>query len=324
MATPNATIAILSIGQMGLGIARLLQAHNYRITTSSSGRSHTTQARALSAGITLHATDKELVADADYIFSIVPPRDAIATAQRISAAVAALPQEKELWYLELNAISPTTLLKIDELFKSNAPSVRLIDGGIIGFPPTLIQPQVSTQTSSPLPSSYPDWKKPGIPLSGPHTLALAPSGAHLADTLNTTHISPSLGSASALKCCFASLSKGFTAIALQSYTTASSLDILAPLQSYLDAYNPGARAKAETGMLGCTGKAGRWVEEMREIGETFRVGGGWGGKGRVFGEVADVFEEVAGVGGWEGEGSVERVLERLGRRLREERVEEQE
>jgi hypothetical protein len=38
MAKPLATIAILSIGSMGAGVARLLVAHNYRVITNASDR----------------------------------------------------------------------------------------------------------------------------------------------------------------------------------------------------------------------------------------------------------------------------------------------
>jgi len=38
MAEPLATVAILSIGSMGAGVARLLAAHNYRVITNASGR----------------------------------------------------------------------------------------------------------------------------------------------------------------------------------------------------------------------------------------------------------------------------------------------
>lgn len=35
---PLATIGILSIGEMGMGIAKLLIAHNYRVVTNLEGR----------------------------------------------------------------------------------------------------------------------------------------------------------------------------------------------------------------------------------------------------------------------------------------------
>ncbi|KAF2856692.1 6-phosphogluconate dehydrogenase C-terminal domain-like protein [Plenodomus tracheiphilus IPT5] len=325
MSPPNATIAILSIGQMGLGIAHLLKAHNYHITTNISSRSPATHSRASAAGITLLPTDEALVADADYILSIVPPRDALATAKRIQVALAAGMREKKtaLWYVDLNAISPSTARRMCDSFRENAPGVVFVDGGIIGGPPIAPTTQPPSSTSSqPTPT---EWSKPDIPLSGPSPLTTAPiSGPHLAQTLNANHLDENIGSASGLKCCFASLTKGFIALSLQSYTTASSLNVLPALQSYLDVYNPGARTKAEKGIVGCTGKAYRWVEEMRQIGETFGEEGGWEVRGRVFREIAGVFEGLAeGVergGGDRGElGSVEGVVGVLGRGLKEKR-----
>ncbi|XP_014557556.1 hypothetical protein COCVIDRAFT_96864 [Bipolaris victoriae FI3] len=302
MATPHATIAIISIGQMGLGIASLLKSHNYAITTNISGRSSATKDRAESIGIQLLDTDEELVASADYVLSIVPPRDAVATAERVIAALekqksteqaASSGQEKPvLYYLDLNAISPDTVRKIGDMFEERVKEeVRFVDGGIIGSPP--VAPPASPETSkeaeeSGSPGS--DWKRPGVPLSGPHEL---PS-AHLASVLNVQHVANTIGTASGLKCCFAALTKGFTALSLQSFTTASSLGVLPQLKDYMDQYNPHVRLKAERGIVGCTHKAYRWVEEMRQIGECFAGEGGWQ-QASVFREIAGVFQELADV-----------------------------
>lgn len=43
MATPTlATVGVLSIGEMGLGVAKLLIAHNYRVVTNITGRRYDT------------------------------------------------------------------------------------------------------------------------------------------------------------------------------------------------------------------------------------------------------------------------------------------
>lgn len=329
---PHATIAILSIGSMGLGIASLLQAQNYHVLSNVSDRSVATRSRAESAGIECVTTDDELVRRADYILSIVPPRDAVATAKRVQDAVLREEEhqrqsrspdptdQKSLYFLDLNAISPKTAKTIHASFASRTPSIRFIDGGIIGGPPTLLTPSPSADQQV--------WKKPGVPLSGHHTLP-----PHLHDVLNARHLDTTIGSASGLKCCFAALSKGFTALALQSFTTARRLGVYDPLQRYLDEYNPAGAQKARAGVVGCTGKAYRWVEEMRMIGECFGDGG-WGsggeedggggknsGKGtaEVFREIAGVFQTLADVverEGTGGMGDVEGVTEVLGRGLR--------
>ena len=72
---------------MGLGISQLLTAHNYDIITNVTDRSAATQERAKAASIQLLPSDAALVKQADYILSIVPPRDAVATAKRVVSAL---------------------------------------------------------------------------------------------------------------------------------------------------------------------------------------------------------------------------------------------
>jgi len=122
------------------------------------------------------------------------------------------------------------------------------------------------------------------------------SGKHLADTLNLNHISNDIGSASGLKCCFASTSKGFTALCIQAFTTANALGVLPLLQEELGARMPGL-AKATKGLTSMPPKAYRWVREMEEIAQTHAdevgfKGGSDGSKG-VFGEIAEVYRSVA-------------------------------
>lgn len=303
-------------------------------------RSPATQERAKSAGIETLLSDEDIVAHADYVLSIVPPRDAVATAKRVEVALSKArgkrggegggENERVLYYLDLNAISPGTARGIDESFRANAPDVRFIDGGIIGGPPAPPPTTTTSDTTKSESSAKTEqegeedpastWTRPGIPLSTPHPLHLSPiSGHHLSRTLHTRHLSPTIGTASGLKCCFAALSKGFTALALQSFTTASSLGVLPHLQSYLDEYNPNARVKAERDVVRCTGKAYRWVEEMRQIGSCFGEEGGWGEQARVFREVAGVFEGLAEVverEGREGMGDVDGVVGVLGEGLK--------
>jgi len=295
--SPSPTIAILSIGQMGLGIASLLLAHNYRVITNVSDRSPSTQDRAKSANIACVDTDEELVQQADYILSIVPPRDAVATAKRVAATKAT----KEVWYLDLNAISPATSRQIRDILKENE-SVKMVDGGIIGGPPSQAEDG--------------SWTKPGIPISGPNKIP----DEELITVLNMRLVGKEIGGASGLKCCFAALSKGFTALALQSFTTAAAIGVYDELQYYLEVYNPGAGEKGRRAVVGCTGKAYRWVEEMNQIGECFAADGGWEAQAMVFREIAGVFQELADVVEKEGQGGisdVKGVVEVLGDGLRE-------
>jgi 3-hydroxyisobutyrate dehydrogenase-like beta-hydroxyacid dehydrogenase len=291
------TIAILSIGQMGVGIASLLITHNYRVITNVSDRSTSTQERARAAKITCVDTDEELVQQADYILSIVPPRDAVATAQR----VANIKARKDIWYLDLNAISPATARQIFDILSSK-DQVKLVDGGIIGGPPSV--------------TSDGKWTKPGIPISGPDKIP----DEKLVEVLNMRYVGGEIGKASGLKCCFAALSKGFTALALQSFTTATFLGVYDEFQDYLAIYDPVAGEKARKSVVGCTGKAYRWVEEMNQIGECFAADGGWEEKAKVFREIAGVFQGLADTvekDGQEGMRDTKGVVKVLGKSLRD-------
>ena len=106
-------------------------------------------------------------------------------------------------------------------------------------------------------------------------------------------VSTRVGTASALKACFASLTKGFTALSILSYTTAATCGVLPELKSHLDSYMPGLAERAEKGMTGMPPKAYRWVDEMREIGRTFRSSGGMKMGGDVFEGISEVYRFVA-------------------------------
>ncbi|MCJ1287771.1 hypothetical protein MMC26_007123 [Xylographa opegraphella] len=299
-ATALATLGILSIGDMGLGIAKLLTASSYRVVTNAADRSEDTKRRARSASVELLPDDIALVEQADYILSIVPPRDAISIASRIETAArsAHRQQSAPLYFLDLNAVSPATSKTVAARF-SSTPAIRLLDGGIIGGPPKLTHP------SNAATCTY----KPSIVVSGPYPLHDAPkSGQQLAQLLNVKHISAEIGPASGLKMCFAAMSKGFTAIAIESFTTAQRMGVLPELQAHLQEYNPSAGASAARGLVSMPPKAYRWVAEMEEIARTMEEFGGFAcrrseeteeneiGKGKggdLFRGVSDVYRFVA-------------------------------
>ncbi|KAM3086609.1 hypothetical protein ACMFMG_000735 [Clarireedia jacksonii] len=319
---PRATVGILSIGDMGMGIAKLLIAYGYRVVTNIEGRSEDTHQRALKSSIECLSTDESLVSESDYIFSIVPPRDALAIATRVTHALKNLSPKRstDLYYLDLNAIAPSTARSVYAHFQAEAPDVKFIDGGIIGGAPALkssSEPSttVSIPSSSTSTSTSP-WTLPSIPLSGPHPLSLSPhSGAHLSALLNTTYLGSTVGQASGLKCCFASMNKGFAALCIQAFTTAEKMGVRGELEREMRERMPGLWRAAEKGVSGMPPKAYRWVGEMGEIGGCFGEEGGWdvrdgeeeeggeGGLGQgkengggvqgIFAEVAEVFRIVA-------------------------------
>lgn len=188
-----------------------------------------------------------------------------------------------LYFLDLNAISPRSARAMADLFRG-LPAV-FMDGGIIGGPPKLKVNLDPSDTSS-------DWIKPNIPLSGPKKLIYAPtSGPHLASILNTRHISDKIGQASGLKMCFASTTKGFYAIVIQSFTTASQLGVLEDLKKEMRDITPQVLANAERSLPSIPPKAYRWVREMEEVADTFSEEGGF--EDTLFMGVARVYKTMA-------------------------------
>lgn len=211
----------------------------------------------------------------------MPPRDALATAQRFTSATRA-DDAQPLYYLDLNAISPSLARDISALFETNAPGVVFVDGGIIGGAPRLIEQAASS-------GEAPAWKRPSIPISGPRRIP----DEKLAEVLNTVYLGPQIGSASGLKCCFAALSKGLIALSVLSFSTAHSLGVYDELQRHLEKFQPAIQASTSRMITDMPPKAGRWVQEMVEIGRCFGEEGGWDLAND--GEGADVFQRVADV-----------------------------
>ncbi|TVY24067.1 hypothetical protein LHYA1_G006966 [Lachnellula hyalina] len=262
---PLATVAILSIGEMGMGIAKLLVAHNYRVVTNLEGRSQDTHARAERASIEALPSDLSLITESDYILSIVPPRDAVSIATRISTAFTSLstPKKTPLYFLDLNAVSPRSARSIGEIFSTKAPAITFLDGCIIGSAPTQkLTPTPSTTEARQHPKTSLTWSQPSIPISG--SVASVPASfAQLAETLNFKHISEDVGIASGLKCCFATVTKGFTALCIQAFTTASNLGVLPALIEEMEEKFPASLKTARYGVTSMPPKAYRWVKESK-------------------------------------------------------------
>ena len=331
---PSPVVGILSIGEMGLGVAKLLRANDYVVATCRAGRSKHTHERIKAADIKAYDSDHDLVAESDIILAIVPPRDAVATAKRVLEASrnhdtikrrklrASLSPHGSIVYVDLNAISPTTTRNIDALFKEsseppassvprrlslsralsfrhnnngdstdpppNPIPISFLDGGIIGPPPS---PPASSSSQTTSDSTTSSWTLPSLVISGPDASKLLPSTFML--TLNMQVLDDKIGTASTLKSCFASLTKGMTALCILSFTTAHTAHVLPQLKSHLEKYSPESLKRAEGGLKSMPPKAYRWVEEMRQIGSTFATEGGMESGETLFNSVGEIYRTVA-------------------------------
>lgn len=123
------TIAIIAPGNMGAGVARRLTENKVTVLTALAGRSAASGERARGAGMT--AVSERELAEADFLFSIVPPGEALTLARRLSSVLAAA--NKKPTYVDCNAVNPQTMLQIaDAIAPTGCPFVA---AGIIGPPP---------------------------------------------------------------------------------------------------------------------------------------------------------------------------------------------
>ncbi|KAG8419854.1 hypothetical protein J3458_004687 [Metarhizium acridum] len=304
-------VGILSMGDMGAGIAKLLIAHGFSVATNCRGRSQDTIDRAKAANVELLPSDLELAKQCPVILSVVPPRDAEATAQRIADAISGGSSSLSVFFVDLNAVSPSTSKGIAEMFRRARVPVPFIDGCILGAPPRQ-RLAANSATGSENSDEEPDWIRPNMPISGPHALSSLENGEKLAKVLNFRSISPDIGAASGLKMCFAAMTKGFTALATQAFTTAHRLGVTDELKREMREIFPNHLTAAERSVPNVPPKAYRWVKEMEEISDTMHEQGGW--TKELFHGIAGVYKAVA----------EDAVLgkERIGKRVRGKSIED--
>ena len=232
------TVGILSPGDMGHAIGNVLHHHGMRVITCLRDRSPRTAALATKAGMIDVADDDTLVREADIFLSILPPAQASTLAERIAAAVQRT--QADLLFADCNAISPRTTLSIEKLITT--AGARFVDIGIIGAPPR------------------PDRQGPRLYASGPHATDVAPLTEY---GLDVRVLGPQSGQASGLKMCYASLTKGLTALATQALVAAEALGLTETLTGELHESQAQLLGWFERQVLRMPPEAYRWVGEMR-------------------------------------------------------------
>lgn len=236
------TVAILSPGDMGHAIGAVLHQHGLRVITNLHGRSVRTRALAQEAGIDDVTDDETLVREADLLLSIMPPACAYAFGERIAAILRRV--QTNLIFVDCNAIAPQTAQALEQLL--NEAGTAFVDAGIIGGPPR------------------PDREGPHLYASGPRATDVAELSAY---GLDVRVVGTRSGQASGLKMCYASITKGLTALATEALVASRALDLQEALLAELQDL-PIFRS-LQRSVPGMPPKAYRWVGEMQEIARTF-------------------------------------------------------
>ena len=256
-------VAVIAPGMMGSAVARRLTASGATVRTSLTGRSAATAARAKAAGMT-DASDAQL-AEAAFILSIVPPGEALALAERLAPAMRAA--NRKPIYVDCNAVSPDTVLRIDRVVRE--AGAKFVDGGIIGPPPES------------------DSSKTRIYLSGPD----AGTVTVLQQYGLSTPVQPGpVGAASAMKMSYAGITKGFTALGATMMLAATRAGTAEALIAEMQVSQPALLKWLTSQMPKMPSKAYRWVAEMEEIAAF--VGEGQTGDG-LYQSAARLYERIA-------------------------------
>ena len=241
------TIAILSPGDMGHGVGKALREHGYDVITCLAGRSQRTRDLAEAGGFRDVPTLEEMITQADLIMSILVPAAAVGVAESVAAAMARAGVSRP--FADCNAVSPGTAQAMEAIIRDGGG--EYIDGGIIGGSPAR-------------------GATPRIYVSGP--------GASIMDELDgkgigVPNLGPEIGRASGIKMCYASMTKGTSALRVAMLTAARSLGLYGELVAELAHSQQGALSAMESGVPGLPSNAGRWIGEMEEIAATFEGAG---------------------------------------------------
>jgi 3-hydroxyisobutyrate dehydrogenase-like beta-hydroxyacid dehydrogenase len=242
------TIAILSPGDMGSGVGRDLAERGFDVLTCLAGRGPDSRARAQSAGFRELPDLDALVSEADLVLSILPPEAAPGLARAVAAAMTR--SGKTPPFADWNAIAPETTMAIGETIRK--AGAVFIDGSIVGLAPGR-------------------GNRPArIYVSGPEAGILA--------TLDGGDISirpcgDEIGRASAVKMCYAAITKGTNTLHTATLIAAEALGVGDVLRDELADSAAATYRHMQATVPRLPADSARWIGEREEIARTFEAAG---------------------------------------------------
>jgi 3-hydroxyisobutyrate dehydrogenase-like beta-hydroxyacid dehydrogenase len=258
-------VGIVSPGDMGQAIAGRVKESGMSVYAALDGRSERTRKLAQAAGLADCGSIDKLVATCELIISVINPGEALDVAGKVAAAMKA--SGRKMAFADLNAVSPQTARDMDQLIR--AAGGMFIDGGIIGPPPRGEKDRPRLYVSGPDAYLFEQIKHPN---------------------LQVRIMSERVGDASGVKMCYAAMTKGTTALAVELLVAARKLGVEQALEKELR----DSRADVFDWQMKSLGsmppKAYRWVPEMQEIAKTF---GELGMTRRIFEGATDMYAMVA-------------------------------
>jgi 3-hydroxyisobutyrate dehydrogenase-like beta-hydroxyacid dehydrogenase len=258
-------VGVVSPGDMGQAIAGRLKEAGFAVHAALDGRSERTRTLAREAGLVDCGSMHKLVATCELVLSVINPGEALNVAREVAAAVRKT--RRKIAFADLNAVSPQTARDADRMIRDAGG--MFIDGGIIGPPPRG------------------DKDRPRIYVSGPD--------AYLFEAIKHPNLlvrimSERVGDASGVKMCYAAMTKGTTALAVELLVAARKLGVEQALERELRESRNDVFEWQMKNIAVMPPKAYRWVPEMQEIAKTF---GELGLTRRMFEGATDVYAMVA-------------------------------
>jgi len=256
-------VGILHPGAMGASIGAALKARAGQVIWAAAGRSYETSKRAELADLVAVRDVAELVRCADVVISICPPSAALDVAAEVASS------GRPALYVDANAIAVETVDQIESLFGTS----RMVDAAIIG-PPA--------------------WR------AGSTVLWVAGEQADTfaeffdGSAVEARDLGKQLGSASALKACFALQSKAMPALWFALAAAAREYGVDDAVRSELSRDGIDLDVELERITERAVTKAWRWSGEMDEAAKVLRAIGLPDG---FSSSAAEVYRRVAAVVG---------------------------
>lgn len=261
----KATVAIVAMGEMGAGVGRALVESGARVVTSLVGRSQTSTERAAKAGVEAVDDDSALVAQADFVLSIVPPSRAGELAERLLPKIR--DAQRKPVFVECNAVAPATVKQIAVPFQ--AEGLPFVDAGIIGPPPAPGRPAPRFYASGAAVGRFEELRKFSI---------------------DVRPLSREVGDASALKMAYGGINKGLQALGAAMILGAVQAGVSKALWQEMQDSQSAVLQVLVRALPKMYAKAYRWIGEMEEIAKFLHPD--TGGSEMLSG-AAHVYEDIA-------------------------------
>ena len=242
------TVAIISPGDMGHAVGRMLGLHGFKVATYLANRSERTKHLAAEGGIRDYPTMAEMLERADIILSIVPPGLAAQAAAEVAESMSAsgfCPP-----YADCNAISPETAKAIAK--RISDAGADFIDGGILGPPPSKARNNTRFYFSGERAELLAELDGKGIVVR---------------------QLGTEIGRASGIKMCYAALTKGTHALQTAVITLAESLGLAEEVSHEFRTSQEASYKQMTSSAPRLPVVAWRYIDEMKQIAQTFEAAG---------------------------------------------------